>query len=286
MFKSVHNRVWAFDAEWVPDPLAARLMHDAPADCAPRQAMELLWQAGGASEENPTPFLKLNLCRVVSIAAIERLRLADNSVVVRLISLPHDTNDASDCSEAKILERFLGAAGEHKPQLVGYNSIDSDLKIFLQRALLLGLHLPDFCSRPAKPWEGVDYFGKGSESNVDLKEVFGGWGKSVPSLHQLAVQSGIPGKMDVDGNAVAELWLQGRLDEIVAYNECDALTTYLMWLRAAHLGGFFDQAGYELEQQRVEELLEREVSPAREHLSRFHQEWQRLRAIIETEREI
>jgi len=39
------------------------------------------------------------------------------------------------------------------------------------------------------------------------------------------------GKMDVDGEEVAFLWLDGKLNEIVAYNEFDALTTYLVWLR-------------------------------------------------------
>ncbi len=39
------------------------------------------------------------------------------------------------------------------------------------------------------------------------------------------------GKMNVDGEGVAFLWLDGKLNEIVAYNEFDALTTYLVWLR-------------------------------------------------------
>lgn len=28
MFKTVQSRVWAFDLEWVPDPLAGTLVHD------------------------------------------------------------------------------------------------------------------------------------------------------------------------------------------------------------------------------------------------------------------
>ena len=30
MFKTVKNRVWAFDAEWIPDPVAGRLLYDLP----------------------------------------------------------------------------------------------------------------------------------------------------------------------------------------------------------------------------------------------------------------
>jgi predicted PolB exonuclease-like 3'-5' exonuclease len=61
---------------------------------------------------------------------------------------------------------------------------------------------------------------------VDLKRILGGFGRAVvPSLHESATLSGIPGKLDVDGNQVAELWLQGKLREIVDYNQFDALTT-------------------------------------------------------------
>ena len=116
---------------------------------------------------------------------------------------------------------------------------------------------------------------------LDIKEILGGWGKAVPSLHELAVQSGIPGKMDVDGNDVAALWLEGRLAEIVAYNEFDALTTYLVWLRMAHFAGHFSAGEYQREQGHVEALIEREsAGGAKPHLVRYLKEWQRLRAAI------
>ena len=73
------------------------------------------------------------------------------------------------------------------------------------------------------------------------------------------------------------LWLEGRLPEIVAYNEFDALTTYLIWLRTAHFGGFFTESEYEEEQLRVRQMLEMEgVSPGKEHLLEFLEEWERL----------
>ena len=30
MFKSVHDNVWAFDIEWVPDAVAGRKIYDLP----------------------------------------------------------------------------------------------------------------------------------------------------------------------------------------------------------------------------------------------------------------
>ena len=76
MFKSVKNRVWAFDAEWIPDPLAGRLLYKLSAEMSDREVVEVMWKKGGATEEDPTPYLKTVLCRIVSVAAVERHRLA------------------------------------------------------------------------------------------------------------------------------------------------------------------------------------------------------------------
>ena len=82
------------------------------------------------------------------------------------------------------------------------------------------------------------------------------------------------------GNAVANLWLDGKLDEIVAYNEFDSLTTYLVWLRVAHFGGFFSTAEYEREQDLVRELIAHEVSQnGKTHLNDYQAEWDRLSAL-------
>ena len=68
MFKRVHKKVWVFDAEWVPDPVAGRLLYKLPESMPAREVIERMWQEGGANEENPTPYLKTVVCRVVSIS--------------------------------------------------------------------------------------------------------------------------------------------------------------------------------------------------------------------------
>ncbi len=220
MIRSVQERVWAFDLEWVPDPLAGRLVHGlGDASSSPREMLEAMWRRGGATEEDPTPFLKTVLCRIVSIAAVERrVRGPGEEATLALLSLPRDTAAGEDVGERAVVGTFLEALGKHKPQLVGFNSRESDLKILIQRGVILGLQAAGFAQRPDKPWLGIDYFARDSEWSVDLKDIVGGFGKGVPSLHELAVQCGVPGKLGVDGNDVAAFWLAGRLDEIVAYH--------------------------------------------------------------------
>ncbi len=285
MIKTVPSRVWAFDCEWIPDPLAGRILYDLPETTPPADVMRRMWDEGGADEDDPTPYLKTAVCRVVSIAAVERREQRDGTVSLSLVSLPRDLEDEDEVREQRVIGRFLEGIGDKKPQIVGYNSFNADLKILIQRGVILGLRAAGFCARPNKPWEGYDYFNRNSDGHVDLKDVWSGFGKGTPSLHEMAVQSGIPGKLDIDGDAVASLWLEGNLRKIVQYNECDALTTYLVWLRLAHFAGHFTGRQYAEETARARALVESEqATPGREHLSAYLAAWDRLSELVTTER--
>lgn len=280
MFKKVYDRVWAFDAEWIPDPVAGRLLYKLSSDTPDLKVMERMWKEGGATEEDPMPYLKTVLCRIVSMSAIERLQ-KNETVTLHLLTLPRDIHDSKQTDERSVVGTFLNKIGEFKPQLVGFNSTSADLKAFIQRAIVLGLQAKGFCSRPNKPWEGEDYFdSRNSEASIDLKDVVGGWGKATPSLNEIATLSGIPGKMDVDGQQVAQLWLDGNLERIVQYNEYDALTTYQVWLRTAHFGGHFTTEQYNIEQHLLLDLIQNEIENGKSHLQQYLDEWNRLRSLI------
>jgi hypothetical protein len=176
-------------------------------------------------------------------------------------------------SEAVVVDRFLTSVGQTKPQLVGFNSASADLPAIIQRALVHRIAAPKFCARPAKPWEGVDYFVKHGDWSVDLKDVLtgAGYGKSTPSLNEIAAACGIPAKGSIDGSSVLDLWQLGEIAEIVRYNQRDALTTYVLLLRVLHLAGKIDLAA---EEARVAVMLEQLArTEGNAHLRAFLDEW-------------
>ena len=271
MLKTVGKNVWAFDIEWVPDANAGRAIYGCAEDMPEEKVWDVMWSEAGATPENPRPFLKIALSKIVSIAAVVR-RFSTGNNDIQLLSLPKEPKSVPAETEASIIERFLDGVGDKKPQLVGYNSMNSDIKILIQRGVANGISAAGFSKRPNKPWEGYDYFARGNEGHIDLGDVLGGWGKSMPSLNEMATISGIPGKLDMAGSDVAVRYLRGEIKEIIAYNEFDALTTYLLWLRVAHFAGFFDESEYEHEQDLVRNLLKASIAE-KPHLQIYLDAW-------------
>ncbi len=280
MFKTIEPCLFSFDLEWIPDPASAEILFGVSLD-GPQgfeAAMQRLWREAGATEEQPQPYLKTVLCRIVSVAGIFREVVA-GEVSLKLVSLPSDPSDSEKCREAVILHALLKSIGTRKPQLVGYNSHNADVPIIVQRSIAHGLFGEGMGERPGKPWEGIDYFSTSSDFNVDLAPMVGRYAQT-PKLHEIASLSGIPGKVDTDGGSVPNLWLQGNLQAIVNYNEFDALTTHLLWARIAHFSGLLGDQAYAHEQALVRGLAKQECEKGKKHFERYLDEWDRLQALV------
>ena len=274
MYKFIADNVVVFDIEWVPDPASGRRIYKVPDTASDDEVLEVMWREGGATPEDPRPYLKTVMCRIVSIAAVVRKRVR-SEVRLELVSLP-GLNDGVQ-TEGKIIRQFLEAVGNLGAQLVGFNSSNADLPILFQRALANRVTAPTFCHRPDKPWEGADYFARYSDFNIDLKNEVGGFGKATPSLHELAATLGIPGKLGTNGADVVDLWRSGDFRRIVEYNQFDALSTYLVWLRSAYFSGRLTEDAFVHEEKLLERLLDQEIADGSEHLGAFLDAWKAFR---------
>ncbi len=281
MLKSpIHELALFFDMEWVPDAAGAKRLFDLDDDTTEIDAMQRLWEHSTAydAEKNPRPFLKYMFSRVVSIAFLSRKthfnRDNDRIVEFSLNSLPKLPVEESEPEEASIIERFLYIVGERRPQLVGFNSAESDLQVLIQRGIINEVTAPAFNERPNKPWEGPDYFdARNSEAHFDILKKLSG-GAMTPRLDELAKLCGYPGKIDVKGDQVTDLWLERDLTKIVEYNQIDVLNTYLVWLRVVYFAGQLSEEQYIDEQEQFREFLESETAkPEKVFINDFLAKW-------------
>lgn len=271
MIHSISNEVWAFDCQWVPDIASGRILYHLPNECPIEEVLQTIWKEGGATPDDPQPFLRLILCRVVSIAMIIRSVRKDKSISLSLKSLPEDPDDQAQRKESSILKLFLeDGIGSRLPQLVGFNSRNADLRILQQRALIKGMTLPSFSAQlDAKPWD---------QTHIDLMNMLCKHGKAyTASLREITTLSGIPGKFNISGKDICNLWYQKEYRKIYNHNNFKALSTYLLWLRTAYFSGHFTQEQYSEEQERVRLLIKEEMEkPHGAYLQKYLDAWDDL----------
>ncbi len=269
-----------YDLEWVPDASGARRLFDLPDETSELEAMQALWEASPQydAEKNPRPFLKYMFSRVVSIAFLSRKMIYRDGERVpefALNSLPKLPIEDEFVDETFLIDRFLYMVGERKPQLVGFNSSESDIQVLIQRGIINAVTAPKFNERPAKPWEGYDYFdSRNSEAHFDILTRFSSKFGMTPRLDEFARLCGFPGKIDVKGDQVTDLWLEREITRIVEYNQIDTLNTYLVWLRIVLFAGHLSEEEYAIETESFREFLESETEkPEKRFLTQFLDLW-------------
>lgn len=168
--------------------------------------------------------------------------------------------DAPHFRPHMIAEHFWRGWSQYgKPTLVTFNGRGFDLPLMEIAAYRYGISVPEW----------FDGLGKGYSqprnrfnvaSHLDLQDVLVNFGavRFNGGLNLAARLLGKPGKMDVQGDMVQDLFDQGKLEQINDYCRCDVLDTYFVFLRYLVLAG---QISLDIEQQLVsrtkEWLLER-----------------------------
>ena len=125
----------------------------------------------------------------------------------------------------EIVKKFwLGLSFYTRTKIVTYNGRGFDLPLLELAAFRYG-------------FPGKDYFARGRNrfnGDLDLFDWMSNFGAArglTGGLDLLAKLLGKPGKMDVSGDQVYEMYLAGKFQEINEYCLCDTLDTYFVFLR-------------------------------------------------------
>jgi predicted PolB exonuclease-like 3'-5' exonuclease len=140
-----------------------------------------------------------------------------------------------------ITEHFWrGWDAYRRPTLVSFNGRTFDLPLLELAAFRYGLSLPAWFAVGGKTYEQPRNR-YNTEAHLDLHDVLTNFGASRfnGGLNLVANLLGKPGKMDVQGHMVQDLWNEGKLAQINDYCRCDVLDTYFAFLRTMVLLGQF-----------------------------------------------
>jgi predicted PolB exonuclease-like 3'-5' exonuclease len=160
---------------------------------------------------------------------------------------------------------------------VSFNGRGFDLPLLELCAFRYGIQIPDWFAEDARNFDQPRYR-YNTAAHLDLHEWLTNSGASRfnGGLSLAANLIGKPGKTDVAGHMVQELWDAGRAADIHAYCRGDVLDTYFVFLRSRVVAGDIDlQREQKLIEQAREWIEERAIdSPGLQKYLAAWGEWQ------------
>jgi predicted PolB exonuclease-like 3'-5' exonuclease len=138
-----------------------------------------------------------------------------------------------------ITEKFWrGWKSYGKPTFVTFNGRSFDMPLMELAAHRYGISVPDWFSESLRSWEKPRNR-YNTSSHLDLQDLLTNYGASRFSggLNLAANLLAKPGKMDVQGDMVQDMYDSGDLAAINDYCRCDVLDTYFVFLRTRVTAG-------------------------------------------------
>ena len=265
-------RYLAFDVESVADgQLVARIRYPQeslqPADAIRRYRDELM-------EKFASDFIPYSFQYPVSIVVA---KIGGDFRLIDLIAL-----DEPNFRSHIMTEHFWrGWEAYKRPTLISFNGRAFDMPLLELAAFRFGIRLPGWMEMKGPNYQQPRYR-YNNESHLDLYDVLTNYGatRMTGGLNLAANLLGKPGKMDVQGHMVQDLFNQGDVAGINDYCRCDVLDTYFVFLRTmVMLGTLTLERERDIVAETKEWLSERSATVAsyRAYLERWgdwHNPWE------------
>ncbi len=197
-----------------------------PAQAVAKERAQLLEKSGGKSDFVPHTF---HVPVSVAIA-----KVADDYSLMEVRTL-----DRPKFRPQMITRQFWkGWQGYGQPTLVTFNGRFFDIPVLELAAFRYGLALPAWFNASGNQYQQPrNRFN--TTAHLDLQDFLGNQGATPINggLNLVSRLVGGAGKMGTKGDMVQELWERGERERIDDYCMCDALDTYLVFLRTRVLTG-------------------------------------------------
>ncbi len=223
--------ICVFDCETIPDIELIRKNFDVDG-LEDKEAIDAAQEQ--YADTHNTTFLPLPYHRVVALSAV----IADE--FGRFVKVGDFGGGKDD--EETIIRDFFGYIERQNPRMVSFNGRGFDMPMLLIRAMRYNISFPawfDQDNRPLNKTKWENYRQRYSEGfHTDLLDSLGSFGAVRNlKLDTLCTMAGLPGKYDVSGDQVTDLYYEGKLDQIREYCQSDVLNTYWLFLKYELLRG-------------------------------------------------
>ena len=230
--------ILVFDLETVPDVDGIRRVGNLPAELSDADVAEGYAQSRRAQTGSDFPPHYLH--RGVAIACA--LRRGDDLKVWSV--------GERDESEADLIRRFFDGIDKFTPQLVSWNGGGFDLPVLHHRALIHGVAAPRYWDwgDNDREFKWNNYLSRYHTRHIDLMDVLAQFQpRANAPLEAMAKLCGFPGKLGMDGSAVAAAIAAGGIDDVRSYCETDVLNTFLVYQRFRLMRGELTAGEYAAE---------------------------------------
>jgi predicted PolB exonuclease-like 3'-5' exonuclease len=221
--------ICVFDIETIPDVSLIKKHYEITKESdydISKEAFEIQEEKTGSS------FLPITYHKSVAISAV----IADEyGNFDRVNTIEGDT-------EEELIKKFLAFIENKNPKLVSFNGRGFDLPMLMLRAMKYNLCCHSFYDNSSPQnnktkWE--NYRARYSDAfHIDLMDSISEFGAVRGlNLDTICTMVDIPGKFDVHGDQVLELYYNNDITKIREYCESDVLNTYWLYLKYELLRG-------------------------------------------------
>lgn len=297
----INSKIFVFDIETIPDLEAARLLLNLPqasdeevlyylakyhfpkddfikpqslsddvTDIVPN-SKQLISSHEVAAKSPKEVFFKALFHKVVAISFAE-IDITNHHGTEEFTLKNIRSGGKVDSSEKDLLKGFFQYMENNLPRLVSFNGRAFDMGVLKYRAMKYAITSNIY--QAGDKWNS--YMSRYSPNwHCDLHEVLSDYYASGKvRLNDVCSIFNYPGKVDVDGSNVFDLYKMGKIEQIRDYCETDVLNTYLVYLNyALHIGIINLEHFAQAKQQIVDFLTDNQ---AKEHFAKFLSVWQKI----------
>ncbi|MDG7056124.1 MAG: ribonuclease H-like domain-containing protein [Wolbachia endosymbiont of Meromenopon meropis] len=262
------NSLLVFDIETIPDVNICKNLLGICNDTSIKEKRDALRKYHLDMSNGQNAFLRHPFHQVIVISFLLCNINCRNSYETFTLQEIRSGGARINSNEKELVKGFFNYLSKKKPRLVSFNGRAFDIPVLKYRAMIHGIQTEYFYKAGDK-WNSYNQK-YSSDWHCDLLESLSDFGISGRiKMSEICAVLNLPGKIEIDGSQVADLYDSGKIQEIREYCEMDVINTYLIYLRFMHHKGRITTQSYN---KNVEELLLECEKKA--NLKKFKKAWE------------